>query len=200
MPLKPISSYISTASFLLDNIIHARKLVKIQKKQIESKSLELYQLDCYRKGDLKTIRSIHRKCLNSDITNSNRVLIQILGHKLCYLIRDNSQRVIACILFYFDKRDIQEETIHLSSIIVSEEKHGCGLGSLLVKYSIENLRGIKGLMGVSSRVSLNNKASLKVHTNSNFKIKEEYYDTELQEMRVYLVLKLNNCEERAEKT
>lgn len=196
MSFKQVNNYIRSASFLFDNIVHARKLSKISIKQIENKEFELYKLDYYRKGDLEAIRSIHRESLNSDLTHSNRLLIKFLGHKLCFIIRDNSQKVIACILFYFDKNDIRKKRIHLGTIVVSEEKHGCGLGTLLIKHAIGNLECAKDLIGISSRVSLNNVVSLRLHRSNKFIIKEQYYDNKMHEMRAYLVRELKNHEER----
>jgi len=99
---------------------------------------------------------------------------------------DGVERVVGIDMFYANKRDVIERTIHEGYVCVSEDMAGKGIGTHMRELAIEHFRR-NGLSGISSRISLNNLASLRVAEKSGFAPVEKYYDDEMREERYYLI-------------
>jgi RimJ/RimL family protein N-acetyltransferase len=89
-------------------------------------------------------------------------------------------------LYYFNQRDLQEKTIHQGFRGILPAWQGRGIGTLLTGYAISHFKNSK-IDGISSRVSLNNLASLRSNMKLGFKPVEEYFDKDMCENRYYLV-------------
>ena len=123
---------------------------------------------------------------NHKISLQNKIVWTYLGRKLCFVIEDKNKNVLGINFYYFNKRDYQERTIHEAFIGISETARGKGLATALRTRTISHF-GHSFLKGISSRVSLNNEASLKSALKLGFKPIEKYYDENMNEERYYLV-------------
>jgi len=94
-------------------------------------------------------------------------------------------------LYYFNKKDILEKTIHEGYVGLKAGYRGMGIGTKARRYALQHFAQFRFLNGVSSRVSLNNLPSLKGNIKLGFEIKERYWDEKMKEERVYLVCSLD---------
>jgi len=67
---------------------------------------------------------------------------------------------------------------------------GKGIGTMARKNALYHFSQVKSIMGVSSRVSLDNEASYRGNVKLGFEVIEEYFDTTLNKERAYLVCDL----------
>ena len=85
-----------------------------------------------------------------------------------------------------NKRDVVEKTIHLGFVGVLSEWQGKRVATTIMTIATDHFNNSR-LDGISSRVSLNNLPSLKLHANHGFKPVEKYFDNEMNEERYYLI-------------
>lgn len=90
--------------------------------------------------------------------------------------------------FYFNLDDFKNHRIHLALIAISPYYRGNGYGTQLAKYAWDSFRRVKWLKGISTRYSLNNAASRRIHEAYGFRPVIKYYDERLGEERVYAVV------------
>lgn len=122
-----------------------------------------------------------------------RVLLTFVGEKLCLVVRDaKTQKIVGYSLYYLNKRDCQEGTVHEGDTEIVLEYRGRGIGTAQRLHALKHFARCSSIKGVSSRVSLNNLASLKSNLNLGFKELERYFDPVMGEERVYLVCDLSN--------
>lgn len=150
-------------------------------------------------GDYK-IHGINGKSLNNAMKlfrsingNANYdifmlLLYKLVGVKIGFVIVNQQNEVIGVELYYFNKRDLKEGTVHQAFRGIHENYRGHGLGTGLTQSALEHFEKTR-LQGVSSRVSLNNKASLISNLKLGFEIVEVYYEqrAESREQRAYLI-------------
>lgn len=125
------------------------------------------------------------------------LLLYLLGPKVCIVVRDRqTQKIVGYSLFYFNIHDYKERTIHEGDTGLLSEFRGRGLGTELRRHALYHFARSSFLKGVSSRVSLNNVASLKSNKNLGFKVIEKYFDPCMNEERVYLICDLEPYREK----
>ena len=67
----------------------------------------------------------------------------------------------------------------------------------MTKFAIDVLGSSSFIQGISSRVSLNNKASLQSNLKLGFKPVEQYFDKQMNEERFYLIKKIRkHCDDK----
>jgi len=186
--IEKIKTYKKGIIFLIGNILCIKQVPLVVKSTYNISDNKSIRLDRYNKRDMPKLREIHKEALGCDLSLLHRILISLMGHKLCYLLRNENDSPIAFILFYFTKKDRKIKLIHLGTIAVDKNNRGCGLGNILLDKAITNLKRAEGLAGISSRVSLNNESSLRLHFKYNFITYENYHDIDHQEQRAYLIL------------
>jgi GNAT superfamily N-acetyltransferase len=121
-----------------------------------------------------------------------RVLLSMLGPRFCLLARrTDSNEVVGMAIYYFNARDRREGTVHEGYIGLREAERSAGLGTFMRRHALKNFAR-SGLEGVSSRISVNNLASLKSNTNLGFVPVETYVDPSTGEERHYLVCDLRS--------
>jgi RimJ/RimL family protein N-acetyltransferase len=118
-------------------------------------------------------------------------LLRFAGSKFCYILVSEKGEVFGLELYYFNKRDIIEKTIHQGYTGFKAGYRGMGIGTKARRYALQHFAKIDVLRGVSSRVSLDNIPSLKGNIKLGFEIKEKYWDENEQKERVYLVCDLD---------
>lgn len=118
--------------------------------------------------------------------------LKLVGHKLCLVVKDKkTQRIAGYSLYYFNHRDIKEATVHEGDTALLQEYRGRGIGTAQRLHALRHFARCPFIKGVSSRVSLNNLASLKSNQNLGFREQERYFDKNMGEERAYLVCELS---------
>ncbi len=150
----------------------------------------------YKGLDLKKINecSVLLSSLRSNKQGFNRVqkiLYKIFSRKLVLIVLDKkTQKIVGLDQFYFNKRDCIEKTVHEGFIGVFPTYQGKGIATNMRLHMKKHFQK-NGVKGLSSRISLNNKASLITAGKVGFQPVEKYYDQGLKEERYYLVCNLN---------
>lgn len=122
---------------------------------------------------------------------SKNLLLHLAGEKLCLVVTDEqTNEIVGYSLYYFNARDRKEGTVHEGDTYLLPEYRGQGIGTAQRRHALYHFARCPFLKGVSSRVSLNNHASLKSNENLGFKPIERYFDRCMNEERVYMVCDL----------
>jgi len=106
-------------------------------------------------------------------------------------VKSSDGRIIGMGLYYFNKRDIIERTIHEGYTGLKTDYRGLGIGTQARRCALEHFAKFRFLNGVSSKVSLDNLPSLKSNIKLGFEVKEQYWDDNMKKERVYLVCSLD---------
>ncbi|GBU28555.1 hypothetical protein R84B8_02115 [Treponema sp. R8-4-B8] len=143
--------------------------------------------------DLKDVLNIYSLFHNNKkIDISKRITYHFLYKKCVFTVRDiNTSMIIGIGLYYKNKRDIIENTIHEGFTGILPEWQGKKIGTILRLHAINHFKR-NGMNGISSRVSLNNYPSLKSNINLGFRPVDKYFDKDLNEERYYLICPLSN--------
>lgn len=120
-----------------------------------------------------------------------RWVLYATGRRLSFaLIDDSRNEVVGLGLYYFNARDLRDGTVHVGFTGIAPYLRGRGIGTKLRRHALRHFARTSFIRGVSSRVSLNNPASLVSNINLGFKERERYFDPILEVERVYLVCDL----------
>jgi ribosomal protein S18 acetylase RimI-like enzyme len=118
---------------------------------------------------------------------SRYIVYIIISGKLVVIAKDIfTNKIIGAELYYFNQRDIQEKTIHQGFRGILPEWQGKGFGTSLTNHAVNHFKKCK-IDGISSRVSLNNIASLHSNIKLGFRPIEKYFDKNMNEERYYLI-------------
>lgn len=167
----------------IKNVMQAKKLPEVNTHHSNN-----FSISSYKPKYLKHIMELHEKELNTRLSYEKKLLLMIIGTRICYIaISNETQQVLGFILFYFNRRDFIEKTIHLGAIAVHRDFQGKKIGSQLLKFSIENLSKSSLIKGISSRISLDNITSLKLHQHFGFNIHTTYFDSNEKKERAYMM-------------
>lgn len=170
--------------FIIVNIIHAGRLML--PKDCKRNNLLIGRPGYY---DILQIMRLYKASVGIDLGRPRKIVYLLLGKKLIICARDNN-KIIGFMLFYFNKRDATEDTIHEGYIFVSPMHRGFGVATAMRQYAIEHFRRC-GRSGISSRISASNLPSLQSAQKVGYRIVEEYFDCALNEKRYYLVVPLS---------
>lgn len=176
----------SNAGFLIRNFC-----VFSKRPTIQSCAHGSLLLRPYARGDALEIQRIF-KSLNHPATLSplRMMLLNRIGEKCLIVASDGSpgvrSRLVGMNMYYVNPRDIHERTVHEGFIGVIEEMSGRGVATMMRKAAMAHFMDA-GFEGISTRISLDNHASLRSATKLGFSCKEQYRDAETGEIRQYLV-------------
>lgn len=110
-----------------------------------------------------------------------------ISEKVVFVAKDMfMNKIIGMELYYFNSQDIRENTIHQGFRGILSAWQGKGIGTSITGHAINHFKNSK-IDGISSRVSLNNLASLRSNMKLGFRPVEEYFDKNMQEKRYYLI-------------
>lgn len=133
--------------------------------------------------------------------HAKRCLLKLAGKRLCLVVLDRqSGESVGFSLFYFNRRDVEEATVHEGFTGILPKYQGRGIGSAQRRHALEHFARRPSIKGVSSRVSLNNLPSLRGNLNLGFREKERYFDADMGEERVYLICDLARYREASAKS
>ncbi|UTC65427.1 hypothetical protein E4O00_04720 [Treponema sp. OMZ 788] len=137
---------------------------------------------------LHDVSYIYSKLSNGHtLSRRNKILFFLCGSKLVFILYDKfEQKIIGTEFYYFNKKDIQESTIHQGFRGILPEFQGKGLGTALTQYAYD-IFSKTSLKGMSSRVSCNNFSSLISNRNIGFEPIEKYFDSAMNEDRYYMI-------------
>ena len=119
-------------------------------------------------------------------------LYSLIGERILLLAVKNDQitsQIVAINLFYLNRRDKIENTIHEGFIGVTHEAAGQGIATQMRKLAKAHFTSL-GIKGISTRISLNNSASLRSAQEIGFEPVEQYRDPQTLEERYYMICKL----------
>lgn len=174
-------------NFLYRNTASALKIPKIALSSFVSVNFESCSID-YINSVLSLYIRFHD---GKEMDLSKRLVLYLAGEKLCLVVTDEQTReVVGYSLYYFNARDRKEGTIHEGDTYLLPEYRGKGIGTAQRRHALYHFARCPFLKGVSSRVSLNNRASFKSNENLGFKPIERYFDRSMNEERVYMVCDL----------
>jgi len=129
--------------------------------------------------------------LNNGVGFSGRELLyRFFGSRLVLLAtvkEDLVEKIIGVNLYYFNFIDIEQRTVHEGFVGVHPNYRGRGVAPLLREQARKHLEQGIVLRGISTRISVKNKASMKVVDSPNAEIFERYWDPITNEARVYLI-------------
>lgn len=176
----------------IKNMMQAKKLPEVNTHYSSN-----FSISSYKPKYLKQIMELYEKELNTNLSYEKKLLLMIIGTRICYIaISNETQQVLGFILFYFNRRDFIEKTIHLGAIAIHRDFQGKKIGSQLLKFSIENLSKSSVIKGISSRISLDNIASVKLHKHFGFNIHTTYFDITEKKERAYMMYYSGNLTDK----
>lgn len=99
---------------------------------------------------------------------AQRLLLRLLGSRLCLIARDVGRNdIVGIAIYYFNAADKRPGTVHAGYSGVAERVRRIGLGTFIRRHALAHFAGA-GLAGVSSRVSAGNIASMKTNLKLGF--------------------------------
>jgi hypothetical protein len=173
--------------FFTSNLIAALKIAKIAPKTVSG---VVYQGLSRKYFNLAL--NLYELLTNKKMGLPQKILYYFLGNNLV-IIAVNEEKLLGAEFYYFNQRDFQEQTIHQGFTGVIPSAQGNGIATNIRILAISHFSA-NNLKGISSRVSLNNLASLKSNQNLGFKPVEKYWDDQLCVERYYLVCDFENIQ------
>jgi GNAT superfamily N-acetyltransferase len=192
--LSALALKIQQIQFIITNL-----LMSLRVKPIKTQVFDEYILRGATKSDRGIANELYRSFHDGkDIRRSLQLLYFKfgLGRKLVFLLIENN-KPIGMAMYYFNKRDKREKTVHQGFTGVIPPFQGKGLATVVRRHALFHFKAGK-LKGMSSRVSLDNKASLKSNEKIGFTPVEQYFDEDIQKERFYLICNFNHSANQQE--
>jgi len=189
--LEKVKSLVSATMFICRNIFYSLRLDKFEVVDLGGFTMGPLNRK-YFKEVIELYADLHD---GKSLDRTKSLLLKLAGTKFCYIVKSSDCRIIGMGLYYFNKRDIVQRTIHQGYTGLKEEYRGMGIGTRARKKALEHFAKSEFLTGVSSRVDIDNLPSLKGNVKLGFEIKEKYWDQDLKKERVYLVCELRRYRE-----
>lgn len=188
--MRKIKGLLSQLYWLLQNLWRVRVIKAIETYQDPQTGFRYQGLTTEYFQDFEQLKK--ELSQNRGLSRVQKLLYQYASNKLVLIVIDPQQnQLIGLNIFYFNKRDLKENSIHAGFIGVDPQYQGQKIASTMRK-RIKHHFMQSSLKGISSRISLNNEGSLRSALKVGFKPIEKYYDNTLNEERYYLVCSLEN--------
>lgn len=147
----------------------------------------------FARSDTKQVKKIYTQLNNGARFSLLRVIFfHLFGNRLLLLASNNTdseKTVVGMNMYYFNSRDGKEKTIHEGFIGVMPEASGQGIATQMRNIAKAHFASL-GIKGISTRISLNNPASLRSAQKIGFEPVERYRDPQTHEERYYMICKL----------
>lgn len=147
-----------------------------------------YTFRGFRPSDLPAIAAIYSEDDGSVLPRYNRLLLKLCGGRLC-LVATKDSKVIGFDQFYFNDRDLKENTVHEGYVAVAKAHSGRGLASAMRRICAKQFKEA-GFSGISTRISQSNRGSMASALKVGFRSIEDYIDPDTSEQRSYLLMRL----------
>lgn len=186
--LAKIKSRLIGLLFFARNINAARHILEIKREAIGD-----FIFRGYSSSDEESIAKIYQY-LNDGATFSRiqRKLYTCIGRRCLLVVEQRNavgtSEIVGMNMYYLTKRDFQENTIHEGFIGVLPEASGRGIATKMRKMAVEHFKE-SGFSGISTRISLDNTASVISARKIGFQPVEEYQDPSTGEQRYYMLCK-----------
>ena len=183
-----IKSKFGAVIFAIRNICAAKKVVDIKSEEVGELLFRGYSA-----SDEKAISKIYQQLNDGAVfSRYQRKLYSSIGRS-CMLVAEQrdpfgASKIAGMNIYYLNQRDFQENTIHEGFIGVVPEMGGRGIATKMRRMGIHHFKSA-GFSGISTRVSLNNTASLISAKKVGFQTVEEYQEPSTGEQRYYMVCK-----------
>lgn len=186
--INKVRSKFATIAFVIRNLVVARKVGIIEKQEADDLVFRGY-VD----ADFDSISEIYSNLNGASVfSGAQRYLYRRIGNGWLFVAEKKcvhgTPRIVGMNMYYLNKRDIQENTVHEGFVGVLPEAAGRGVATKMREMAIQHFKSA-GFSGVSTRVSSNNMASIASAKKIGFKQVEEYIDPSLNELRYYMVCK-----------
>lgn len=161
-----------------------------------TKDIPIFQQDHYSirgclSNELDEANNVYKTLSGRDFSSTHKLLLKFFSKKMLIVVKDNTNnKIVALNLYYVNKRDIKDKTIHAGFIGVLDNYQGQGLATSMRTQAQLHFRN-SGYSGLSSKISKNNIASFKGALKVGYKPTEEFYDSTTGEARYYLIRPLN---------
>ncbi len=172
------------------NVLRSIRMPEFRRFEFDDLVIEPCRRE-YLKETFDLYKDLHN---GTDLSWRNRWLLYLVGNKLCYVIKSGNE-IVGLGLYYFNKKDVEEGTIHVGYTGLKEDYRGKGIGTTARKNALYHFSSIKNIIGASSRVDLDNEASYRGNVKLGFEVKERYFDVTSNKERVYLVCDLKTYKE-----
>jgi RimJ/RimL family protein N-acetyltransferase len=138
--------------------------------------------------ELKEALDIYYVFNNNNRINISKYIVYLLASKkMVFIVKDMfMNKIVGIDLYYFNRQDIKENTIHEAFKGVLPAWQGKGIGVSITAHAINHFKNSR-IDGISTRISLNNPASLQADMKLGFRPIEEYFDKDTYENRYYLI-------------
>ena len=162
-----IKGILNLIAFLSRNIFYSFKMPKFEEVEIEN-----YKIGPLKRENLYETLELYKKLHDGKgLSLEKRLLLRFAGSKFCYILISDKGEIFGLGLYYFNKKDIIEKSIHEGYIGLKKEFRGRGIGTTSRRNALEHFSKIGFLNGVSSRVSIDNVPSLKGNVKLGFEVK-----------------------------
>lgn len=181
-------SVISGLTFIARNIRAARKVPEIKSEKVEELLFRGYI-----PSDASAISAIYKKLNNETIFSCvQQELYSWVGRRYMIVVEhgdiSGATKIVGMNMYYLNKRDIQENTVHEGFIGVDPMMGGRGIATKMRQIAFQHFKS-SNFSGISTRISLNNAASLNSAIKIGFQAVEEYRESSTGEQRYYMVCK-----------
>ncbi len=122
-------------------------------------------------------------------TQDLRRLYESHGNRLALIAESRSEagwEVAAANLYYFNKRDGKESTIHEGLLFVREPFRSLGIASAMRRYALAHF-GQQGICGISTRIRQSNTRSLRSADSCGFRIVDSRPLPDLSDVEHYMI-------------
>lgn len=176
-------NFVRRTRFLYENIIQTRHLRNLPKHKTNGYTIT----GASTTREVLRASEIYSVMNNKKLSWDKKILFLLRGSKLCVILKKNcDNKILGIAIYYTNRYDRKNRTIHEGYIGVVKQLQGQGLGEAIRKYSIKHFSE-NGLSGISSRISSSNRRSLQGNLRLGFVIEETYWDSQESVTRHYLV-------------
>lgn len=180
--MKKIKFIIDKLPFFVVNFIGSLLIPKIEEIQFRDA-----RIIPYNKRYLTDLIDIRNSWGEGSFSKTDEYLLKFFGKKTCFLMIDKNEELMGYSYFYFHFDDLKKHRIHFAFGGVKAKFRGRGYGGFLFKLTWNSFKKTKWIRGISSRYTLSNIPSRKLHEEIGFKTIKKYFDNNLKKERIYAV-------------
>lgn len=188
MSIVKLRAALSMALYFKRNIRVARRI-----NVIECQNGSGFVIRGYRVSDMESVYALYNQLNDGAVFSfAQRALYRYIGSRCLFVVEQTDSVGIGSIvgmnMYYVNKQDVLENTIHEGFIGVVPELNGRGIATAMRQAAALHFESA-GFYGITTRISLNNKASLVSAKKIGFEPHEEYTDMVTGDRRYYMIRK-----------
>ena len=181
-----VRSKVGSVAFVVRNLALVRKVGVIEQQEFDG-----LRFRGYVDADFYSVSEIYSNLNgNSMFPQLYRYLYRCIGKRCLFLVEQENMRgmprIVGMNMYYFNRRDVMEGTVHEGFVGVLPEVGGRGIATKMRQMAIQHFKAA-GFSGVSTRISSNNAASLASAEKIGFQRIEEYFERSTGEQRCYMI-------------